>query len=168
MNSVHQYIHAACGAYGHKVLGTKQPMAWQVSETDDTPLDSPDAHTLKVELIVRDDAGEQIDSLTMDGDTWRTIESEGLIDQKEMLHALHTGTLLIDALSMQVNEYRNHYIHCGQPWTDVWSCTCNDRCPVCDAEIEPTHSDDLRVLEEGDDGVCRLVVHDASQLSAAA
>ncbi len=22
-------------------------------------------------------------------------------------------------------------------WSDTWCCACNDRCPVCDAEIEP-------------------------------
>jgi hypothetical protein len=26
---------------------------------------------------------------------------------------------------------------CGTKWTDEWSCTCNDRCPKCRAEIEP-------------------------------
>ena len=22
-------------------------------------------------------------------------------------------------------------------WSDAWTCACNDRCPECDAEIEP-------------------------------
>lgn len=39
--------------------------------------------------------------------------------------------------------YQNHYAHCDQQWTDQWSCMCNDRCPVCNAEIEPFCSDDL-------------------------
>lgn len=25
-------------------------------------------------------------------------------------------------------------------WDDTWSCMCNDKCPVCDAEIEPDES----------------------------
>jgi len=29
---------------------------------------------------------------------------------------------------------------CGTHWTDEWSCKCNDRCPRCDAEIEPHSS----------------------------
>jgi hypothetical protein len=36
----------------------------------------------------------------------------------------------------------NYYEHCGTTWTDVWDCTCNDKCPVCGAEIEPFHSED--------------------------
>jgi hypothetical protein len=40
-------------------------------------------------------------------------------------------------------KFRNHYRHCGQEWEDVWSCECNDRCPVCNKEIEPYASDDL-------------------------
>jgi hypothetical protein len=40
-------------------------------------------------------------------------------------------------------KFRNHYRHCGQEWTDDWSCQCNDRCPVCRKEIEPYQSDDL-------------------------
>jgi transcription initiation factor IIE alpha subunit len=27
-------------------------------------------------------------------------------------------------------------------WLDEWSCTCNDRCPRCHAEIEPYASRD--------------------------
>src|SRR3984893_13738450 len=26
---------------------------------------------------------------------------------------------------------------CGTDWWDEWDCLCNDRCPTCDAEIEP-------------------------------
>jgi DNA-directed RNA polymerase subunit RPC12/RpoP len=29
---------------------------------------------------------------------------------------------------------------CGTEWQDQWSCACDDRCPECDAEIEPFHS----------------------------
>ena len=32
-----------------------------------------------------------------------------------------------------------HYEHCGEEWTDYWSCACNDRCPKCNREIEPYH-----------------------------
>ena len=51
-------------------------------------------------------------------------------------------------------QFLNHYrcAHIGTPdeglmrvseWTDEWSCACNDRCPLCNAEVEPYHSDDL-------------------------
>lgn len=52
-------------------------------------------------------------------------------------------------------KYLNHY-RCahedqsrsgyGKPadeWTMVWSCMCNDKCPTCNAEIEPYKSDEL-------------------------
>lgn len=31
---------------------------------------------------------------------------------------------------------------CGAEWQDEWDCTCNDRCPTCNAEIEPYKSED--------------------------
>jgi hypothetical protein len=37
-----------------------------------------------------------------------------------------------------------NYYHCpddGTEWTMVWSCTCDDRCPVCNHEIEPFRSE---------------------------
>lgn len=34
-----------------------------------------------------------------------------------------------------LNVYRHD--ECGSHWADVWSCGCNDRCPECNAEIEP-------------------------------
>lgn len=48
-----------------------------------------------------------------------------------------------------MTQYLNHYCHddCpvepGVEWTDQWSCMCNDRCPACNREIEPHHSDEL-------------------------
>lgn len=42
-------------------------------------------------------------------------------------------------------KFRNHY-RCprdGSGWEDTWSCMCNDRCPVCNAEIEPYASEEL-------------------------
>lgn len=39
----------------------------------------------------------------------------------------------------------NHYYceDCDTAWDDEWSCACNDRCPVCNAEIEPEKSEDI-------------------------
>jgi hypothetical protein len=35
----------------------------------------------------------------------------------------------------------NHYTcGCGCTWIDRWSCACNDRCPNCNAEVEPDES----------------------------
>ena len=32
---------------------------------------------------------------------------------------------------------KHHACPCGTSWWDEWDCLCNDRCPTCDAEIEP-------------------------------
>ena len=42
-------------------------------------------------------------------------------------------------------RYINHYrcSECGTSWDDEWDCTCNDRCPKCNAEIEPHSSDEI-------------------------
>ena len=50
--------------------------------------------------------------------------------------------------------FRNYYIHddCevqpGIEWHDQWSAMCNDECPACGAEIEPTCS---ATLEQNDE-----------------
>ncbi|WP_422451934.1 hypothetical protein [Endozoicomonas sp. ALC066] len=38
-------------------------------------------------------------------------------------------------------DYLNHYEHCGENWKMTHSCQCNDRCPVCNKEIEPYKSE---------------------------
>lgn len=41
--------------------------------------------------------------------------------------------------------YENFYecSVCGTKWADEWSCMCNDRCPHCDVETQPSSSVDL-------------------------
>jgi hypothetical protein len=41
------------------------------------------------------------------------------------------------------DRFLNHYEHCGECWEDTADSMCNDRCPVCNAEIEPYESEDL-------------------------
>jgi len=48
-----------------------------------------------------------------------------------------------------LKSYRHE--ECDIEWTDEWSCACNDRCPVCDAEIEPYDYIDLSVIVEVDE-----------------
>lgn len=45
-------------------------------------------------------------------------------------------------------NYLNYYEckDCQKEWIDRWSCACNDKCPICHAEIEP--SDTVEVLLE--------------------
>ena len=40
-----------------------------------------------------------------------------------------------------MTTYLNHYNHCNQEWEEVWDCQCNDKCPVCNKEIEPYYSE---------------------------
>ena len=44
---------------------------------------------------------------------------------------------------LENNWFDNFYTHCGEEWHSGWSCMCNDRCPKCNAEIEPFESIDL-------------------------
>lgn len=48
--------------------------------------------------------------------------------------------------------FRNYYTHeaCDVSWTDEWSCACNDRCPKCDAEIEPEDSEEIETELDAD------------------
>ena len=39
---------------------------------------------------------------------------------------------------------KHHTCPCGTDWWDEWDCLCDDRCPTCNAEIEP---DELRAAE---------------------
>jgi hypothetical protein len=41
--------------------------------------------------------------------------------------------------------HRNYYRcpHDDAEWRDEWSCSCNDRCPTCRAEIEPYLTEDV-------------------------
>jgi hypothetical protein len=58
-------------------------------------------------------------------------------------------------------RFKNSYdcSECGTAWTDSWSCMCDDRCPECNAETEPTSSIDLSrpVTEEDYLGASRLI-----------
>ena len=57
-------------------------------------------------------------------------------------------------------NYINHY-HCdhtGRPeesikpscdWSNNWSCMCNDKCPVCNLEIEPYDSEEINDEKTG-------------------
>lgn len=58
-------------------------------------------------------------------------------------------------------RFRNYYkcSECGAEWQDEWDCTCNDRCPKCDAEIEPYKSDDLDKLDVFKRNVIEVAKH---------
>lgn len=43
-------------------------------------------------------------------------------------------------------KYTNYYkcACCDEKWADLWSCMCDDRCPVCDTTTSPYFSEDNR------------------------
>jgi len=57
--------------------------------------------------------------------------------------------------------FENHYLcpDCGTDWVDEWSCTCDDRCPICDHSITATRSVDLSrpLTQEDYIGAARLL-----------
>ena len=49
--------------------------------------------------------------------------------------------------------FLNYYLcaRCETPWTDEWSCMCDDDCPQCGARhMSPDESDDLTTVIESD------------------
>lgn len=53
--------------------------------------------------------------------------------------------------SVDDNQFLNFY-KCpddATEWTMVWSCMCDDRCPKCNAEIEPYMSEDWPINSPG-------------------
>lgn len=40
--------------------------------------------------------------------------------------------------------YHNFYKHCEKEWDDEWDSMCNDKCPKCNAEIEPYRSEEIQ------------------------
>ncbi len=57
--------------------------------------------------------------------------------------------------------FLKYYRHreCYTSWTDEWSCACNDRCPRCDAEIEPYKWDDVSVIvQDNESGTWEVLV----------
>lgn len=51
---------------------------------------------------------------------------------------------------MNENKFLNKYFckHCNENWSNTWSCTCNDKCPICGREIEPYQVIDVIDPEE--------------------
>jgi len=63
--------------------------------------------------------------------------------QKESEFAIMVASLMNDAhqASMRFSNFYRCGI-CEHQWSMRWSCTCNDKCSECGAEIEPYKSTD--------------------------
>ena len=59
-----------------------------------------------------------------------------------------------------LNQYRCPY--CQTEWEDSWDCSCNDRCPDCNKEIEPYES----ALIEGESAETELPVEEPALANA--
>lgn len=61
---------------------------------------------------------------------------------------------MIALRTVMVTTFRNayHCEACDESWSDTWCCACDDKCPVCNAEIEPEESEELEqnILDEGE------------------
>ena len=55
--------------------------------------------------------------------------------------------------AIKLEWYLNEYCcaRCEVSWADEWSAMCNDRCPVCDLEMTPVRSRDLRLTLTNND-----------------
>jgi hypothetical protein len=101
--------------------------------------------------------------ITLDWQDSDAEEFEEFADEDDEDHTDRAIAEAISGLELVVDDededgevqYLNHY-RCahedpsrsghGKPadeWTMVWSCMCNDKCPTCNAEIEPYKSDEL-------------------------
>lgn len=155
--TLNRTLHTACGCIGRQQLGAldeNTAITWLTREDGSTPIDGPEQHTVMATWTVLEETGNEIDALSIDGASWRTLEDQALLCEDELFEeVIQRGATIEDALAAQVNLLANTYRHCGQSWRDEWSCACNDRCPVCNKEIEPAESETIRSLEERQGGV---------------
>lgn len=74
---------------------------------------------------------------TMGGDFMSDERSSAEVFINEALELAETIQKEVD-VDHPVERIRNHYeCPCGNEWSMVWSCGCNDKCIQCHREIEP-------------------------------
>lgn len=63
-------------------------------------------------------------------------------------------------MRFEPEKFRNYYeCPCGEEWSSTWSCMCNEKCSVCNKEIQPTNSEELclqcgAVVDQATNGLC--------------
>jgi hypothetical protein len=102
--------------------------------------------------------GEVIDEMTLDAKAWEAFRE--CVVFRELLDDCSSGLEL--AVRAQIDRFENYYQHeeCETSWQDSHSCSCDDRCPCCNAEIEPHTSDAVRVLVEFEHKQFTTLTHD--------
>lgn len=92
---------------------------------------------------------ESDEEITADRVAAWLVATEGFDDERDSA-TLHddVDADFIDLDEPLPNKYRMTYecAKCdGMRWTMDWSCTCNDRCPICNTETEPLDYEDIPV-----------------------
>lgn len=90
-----------------------------------------------------------IEMVVVDHDTLK--HSDGLdVEERDEVQLRETEGLVEQGFATaRSRQFLNRYRHFNCPvqpdieWVDQWSCACNDRCPACNAEIEPYASEEL-------------------------
>jgi hypothetical protein len=72
-------------------------------------------------------------------------ESEGKLTRNKcpLCGDHHTAE---EGIVLYVREF--NCSRCGEEWTDRWCSDCNDKCPDCNAEIEPLPDSSREVVFE--------------------
>ena len=112
--------------------------------------------TTILECIVRQALAYEAEAFETDADISGADLVEWFAERRAGAEAALQSLQPVAAISIlspkeESMRFRTFYEHCGQQWEDIWSCTCNDECPVCGAEIEPYKSEDLAT--DGEEGV---------------
>lgn len=92
----------------------------------------------------------EIEVVIVDDDLLKDEDGLGFEERLDLLEEKTEGLQSLDMNFLHAPRYLNHYRHedCpvqpGVEWEDEWSSMCNDRCPACNAEIEPYDSKELK------------------------
>lgn len=82
---------------------------------------------------------------------------------------MNVPSVELDDDEVVVEWFRKSYkcSACGETWSEKWSCMCNDHCPGCDAETEPTSCIDLSrpVTAKDYSGAARLISRKTGEAS---
>jgi hypothetical protein len=61
---------------------------------------------------------------------------------------------------------KHHTCPCGTDWWDEWDCLCNDRCPTCDAEIEPDEHEAIQGVKSAKSAYAFPIAQRSTRLRA--
>jgi len=77
------------------------------------------------------------------------VEIEDADKPHQALIVMVNQALALVAAEAALDEQPAHFVNyydcdnCGHSWEDEWSCQCNDKCPECNREIQPSASKEI-------------------------